>query len=120
MSADNKEPFPGVSVVVKGTQRGTSTDVNGDFEITVPDVESVLVFSFVGYISQEIVAGTQFELNVSLVTDTKSLEEVVVIGYGTAKKGDLSAAVSTVPDIAQIKNRPVLDIGGMMQEKWPA
>ncbi len=115
--ADNKEGLPGVSVVVKGTQRGTSTDVNGDFEITVPNVESVLVFSFVGYASQEVVVGTQSSVNVSLAVDTKSLEEVVVIGYGTAKKGDLSAAVSTVPDMAQIKNRPVLDVGGMMQGK---
>ncbi|WP_229253753.1 TonB-dependent receptor [Dyadobacter sp. NIV53] len=117
VGSDNNEPLPGVSVVIKGSQKGTSTDANGMFEIDVPGVESTLIFSFVGYIAQEIVAGNQSQINVKLSVDTKSLDEVVVIGYGTMKKGDLSSAVSTVPDMAQIKNRPVLNVGAMIQGK---
>ncbi|WP_229216037.1 SusC/RagA family TonB-linked outer membrane protein [Dyadobacter frigoris] len=119
LSADNKEPLPGVSVVVKGTQRGTSTDAKGAFEIDVPNSEASLIFSFVGYQSQEVLVGNKSSISVSLAVDTKSLDELVVIGYGTAKKSDLSAAVSSVPDMAQIKNRPVLDVANMIQGKVP-
>lgn len=113
----NKGPLPGVSVVVKGTQRGTSTDANGTYELAIPESDATLIFSFVGYVAKEITVGSQSEINISLIEDTKALDEVVVIGYGTAKKADLSAAVSTVPDIEQIKNRPVLTLGGMIQGK---
>ncbi|WP_229252672.1 SusC/RagA family TonB-linked outer membrane protein [Dyadobacter helix] len=116
-ASENQEALPGVSIVVKGTQKGTTTDANGEFEIEVPNVESTLIFSFVGYEPQEILVGTQSVINVGLKADTKSLEEVVVIGYGTMKKGDLSSAVSTVPDMEQIKNRPVLNVGAMIQGK---
>jgi TonB-linked SusC/RagA family outer membrane protein len=116
-AADTKEPLPGVSVVVKGTQHGTSTEANGTFEIEVPNGDTQLVFSFVGYLAQEVNIGSQSELDVTLLSDTKSLQEVVVIGYGTVKKADLSASVSTVPDMDQIKNRPVLNVGSMIQGK---
>lgn len=115
--ANNKEVLPGVSVVVKGTQRGTATDANGAYEISIPEGEATLIFSFVGYIAQEVPVGNLSEINISLKEDTKALDEIVVIGYGTAKKADLSAAVSAVPDIEQIKNRPVLSVGGMIQGK---
>ncbi|GAB2796533.1 TonB-dependent receptor [Rhabdobacter roseus] len=88
--------LPGVSVVQKGTQRGTTTDAEGDFQLTVPDGAAVLVFSFVGYLSQEIEVLNQTTLTVSLKGDTKSLEEVVVVGYGTARKKDLTGAVASV------------------------
>jgi TonB-linked SusC/RagA family outer membrane protein len=117
VSTENGEILPGVSIVLKGSQKGTSTDASGHFEIDVPSPSSVLIFSFVGYQPQEITVGNQSNLDVSLKTDTKSLDELVVIGYGTAKKSDLSAAVSAVPDMAQIKNRPVLTVGGMIQGK---
>lgn len=117
VAADTKEPLPGVSVVVKGTQRGTSTEVNGTFEIEVPNGDAQLIFSFVGYIAQEVNVGNLSEMDVTLLSDTKSLQEVVVIGYGTVKKADLSASVSTVPDMDQIKNRPVLNVGSMIQGK---
>lgn len=118
-AADNGDALPGVSVVVKGTQNGTTTDTEGSFEIKVPNDQAALIFSFVGYKAQEVNVGNKSVFNISLEPDTKSLSEVVVIGYGTAKKGDLSAAVSTVPDMAQIKNRPVLDVGNMIQGKVP-
>ncbi|GAA4432129.1 TonB-dependent receptor [Ravibacter arvi] len=112
------ESLPGVNVVIKGTQRGTTTDAQGHFTLTVEEGAS-LVFSFVGYLTQEIIPGNRSSLTVTLQSDNKSLDEVVVIGYGTAKKGDLSAAVSTVPDMAQIKNRPVLNVENMIQGKVP-
>ncbi|TDE15660.1 SusC/RagA family TonB-linked outer membrane protein [Dyadobacter psychrotolerans] len=118
VSDDKGEFLPGVSVVVKGTQRGAVTDVNGHYSLAIGDDEEVsLVFSFVGYQSQEIVLGNYTTLDVVMKADAKSLDEVVVIGYGTARKSDLSAAVSTVPDMAQIKNRPVLNVQSMIQGK---
>ena len=91
--AEKGEPLPGVSVVVKGTTRGTTTDVEGNFQLSVPDASSTLVFSFVGYVGQEITVGNQTTLNVRLVVNQESLEEVVVVGYGTQKKSDLTGSV---------------------------
>jgi TonB-linked SusC/RagA family outer membrane protein len=117
LAQEDQSTLPGVSVVLRGTSSGTTTDQNGAYEIRVPNTESVLVFSFVGYTSQEVTVGNRTRIDLSLQVDNKTFEEVVVIGYGTVKKGDLSAAVSTVPDMAQIKNRPVLNVGGMIQGK---
>src|SRR5690606_13420024 len=74
--------LPGVSILVKGTQKGTSTDENGNFSLILGDEPSVLVFSFVGYATQEVTVGNQNDLNITLAVDTKSLEELVVVGYG--------------------------------------
>ncbi|RRB02245.1 TonB-dependent receptor [Larkinella rosea] len=102
--ADEKgEGLPGVSIIVKGTQRGTTTDGNGQFRIQVPDKAAVLVFSYVGYLTQEIPVGTKTVLNVTLVTDEKTLSEIIVVGYGTQKKRDLTGAISSISskDIAE-------------------
>jgi TonB-linked SusC/RagA family outer membrane protein len=88
--------LPGVNITVKGTTVGTSTDVNGQFSLSVPDDNAILVFSFVGFIAQEIQPGIQTSLNVVLKTDTKSLEELVVIGYGTTKRKDFTGSVSSL------------------------
>jgi hypothetical protein len=88
--------LPGVSVVEKGTQRGTVTDVEGKFSIEAAGAESVLVFSFVGYTSKEITVGNQSIIDMSLTVDSKALNEVVVIGYGAARKADLTGAVATI------------------------
>ncbi|MGV3602625.1 MAG: SusC/RagA family TonB-linked outer membrane protein [Dyadobacter fermentans] len=117
---ENGELLPGVSIIVKGTQRGAVTDAAGRFSVSINEGEDAsLVFSFVGYQSQEVLIGNQSAIDVTLKADSKSLDEVVVIGYGTARKSDLSAAVSTVPDMAQIKNRPVLNVESMIQGKIP-
>jgi len=92
---DKGEGLPGVSVVVKGTSRGTTTDTNGKYRLDAPE-RATLVFSYVGYLSQEVAVGNQTTLNVTLKTDNKSLEEVVVVGYGTVRKSDLTGAVSSV------------------------
>ncbi|WP_240163604.1 TonB-dependent receptor [Spirosoma taeanense] len=86
--------LPGVSVVVKGSTRGSTTDANGAFRLTVPDGNGVvLMFSFVGYQSQDIQVGNQETINVSLVPDVSALDEVVVIGYGAVRKKDLTGSV---------------------------
>ncbi len=91
----NGTALPGVTVVVKGTTVGISTDANGNFSLEVPE-GSTLTFSFVGYLTQEVVVSEQKTLNITLVEDTKALDEVVVVGYGTVKKRDLTGAVYTV------------------------
>lgn len=96
VSDEKGEPLPGVSILVKGTQRGMITGVDGEFALEVPDESAVLVFSFVGYISREIAVGNRSTLEVVLAVDEKSLEEVVVVGYGTQRKSDLTGSVSSV------------------------
>ncbi|WP_291923188.1 TonB-dependent receptor [Chitinophaga sp.] len=119
ITTENKEPIPGVSVWVKGTKIRTVTNVDGRYEITAENEKSVLVFSYVGYETIETVVGNAETLNFSLKVSSSGLNEVVVLGYGTAKKGDLSAAVSVVPDMKQIKERPVMDVANMIQGKVP-
>jgi TonB-dependent starch-binding outer membrane protein SusC len=89
-------PVPGVNILVKGTSTGTTSDVSGNYTLRVADESAVLVFSFVGYLSQELAVGSRSTIDVVMAEDTRALEEVVVIGYGTVKKSDLTASVSTV------------------------
>lgn len=89
---DAGEPFPGVTVQVKGTTIGTVTDIDGSFKLDVPE-GSVLIFSFIGYKTQEIPIANQTIFEILLEEDHKNLDEVVVIGYGTQKKSDLTGAV---------------------------
>ena len=95
---EDPEGLPGVNVAVKGTNAGTTTDVNGNYKLQVADANAVLVFSFVGFMNQEIAVGAQTTINVKLVPDIKALEEIVVIGYGTQKKKDLSGSVTKVSE----------------------
>jgi TonB-dependent starch-binding outer membrane protein SusC len=90
------EGLPSVSVSVKGTPRGSTTNTNGEYSISVPDTKAILVFSYIGFESKEIEVGSKTTLNVSLKVDNKTLEEVVVVGYGTVKKSDLTGSVSSV------------------------
>nr|WP_199077800.1 TonB-dependent receptor [Pedobacter sp. ASV19] len=89
-------PLPGVSVRVKGSTNGTTTDPSGHYSITVPNDQAILVFSYIGFISQEQKTGSSTIINVVLVTQNSNLNEVVVVGYGTQKKGNVVGAVSTV------------------------
>lgn len=94
------EGMPGVNVQVKGTTSGTITDIDGNFSISVPNTKSVLVFTFIGYVKQEIPVGNQTKLNIQMKDDTQSLDEVVVVAYGTARKGDLTGALTNMrPDM---------------------
>ncbi|MBB6002532.1 TonB-dependent receptor [Arcicella rosea] len=93
---DNGSVLPGVTILIKGTKRGTTTDANGKFKISIENENDILVVSSVGYISKEVSITGKTEINISLTIDNKSLEEVVVVGYGTTKKKDLTGAVATI------------------------
>ena len=89
--------LPGVTVLLKGTSVGTSTDVEGNYALSVPDpTTGVLLFSFVGYKSQEAAIGGRASIGVALATDTEALGEVVVVGYGTQRRADVTGAISSV------------------------
>ncbi|MBP1614311.1 MAG: TonB-linked outer membrane protein, SusC/RagA family [Bacteroidetes bacterium] len=90
------EPMIGVNVVVKGTTNGTITDIEGRFKLSGVSEKSVLMFSYIGYVTQNIAIGNQTSLKVTMADDSKSLEEVVVVGYGVVKKSDLTGSVGTV------------------------
>ncbi|HOK26501.1 MAG TPA: TonB-dependent receptor [Bacteroidales bacterium] len=92
------EPMPGVNVVIKGTTVGTTTDVEGNFSISVSDKNATLVFSFIGYTPQEIALAGRTTLNVSLVSETVGLEEIVVVGYGTQQKRTISGAITNITE----------------------
>lgn len=95
ITEENGEPIPGASVLVKGTTIGTSADIDGGYSISAP-ANSTLVFSFIGYEKQEVSIGNQTLINVSLVPSLSDLQEVVVVGYGTQKRSDLTGSVSSV------------------------
>ncbi|MDQ6477142.1 TonB-dependent receptor [Dyadobacter sp. LHD-138] len=90
------EALPGVNVLLKGTQRGTVTDEKGNFSIDVSDAVRTLVFSYVGFLSQEVDVNNASSLKISLLADQKSLEEVVVVGYGTQKRSSILGSVASV------------------------
>lgn len=94
--SDADGPLPGVNVVVKGTSTGSVTDFDGNYSISIENTNAVLVFSYIGYSTKEVAAGNQTTLNVILETDASGLDEVVVIGYGTRTRGELTGAVSTI------------------------
>jgi TonB-linked SusC/RagA family outer membrane protein len=106
---ENKQPIPGVTVVVKGTTKGTATDGSGVYSLRVDDADQTLVFSFVGYEPQEVAIANRTTIAVSLKPDIKALSEVVVVGYGTQRKTSTTAAVSTVKG-DELKAAPVANI----------
>lgn len=94
-SAEDKQPIPGVSVVVKGTTTGTITNVDGSYALSIPQ-NATLVFSFVGLTSQEVAVNGRASVDVALVSTVSSIDEVVVVGYGTQKKSVVTGAISSV------------------------
>ena len=93
---DQGTPLPGASVSVRGTSTGALTDFDGNYSVLVPTADTVLVFSYLGYKTQEISVGDQTTINVQMEVDQNSLEEVVVVGYGTQLKKDITGAISSV------------------------
>ena len=106
--------LPGVNIIEKGTRNGTVTDLEGNYSIRVSGPDAILAFSYIGYLSQEISAVGQSSIDVVLDLDIASLEEIVVIGYGTIKKKDLTGAVSVV-NTDGFKNVQSLTVGEAMQ-----
>lgn len=103
------EGLPGVSIVVKGSTVGTVSDGEGKFQLRVSGEGAILVFSYVGYVTQEITVGNRSQIDLALAPDSKSLDEVVVVGYGTAKKRDITGAVARA-DINAFKESPNVSI----------
>lgn len=95
---ENGEGIPGVNVLIKGTSTGTTTDIDGRYRLGVPGDESVLVFSFVGYLSEEATVGNRTVIDMGLLPNIQSLQEVVVVGYGTQKKVTVTGSVASIDD----------------------
>ncbi|KAA0992249.1 SusC/RagA family TonB-linked outer membrane protein [Dyadobacter aurulentus] len=114
VSGVDGEGLPGVSVIVEGTTRGALTDSKGIFKISVPDGDAKLLFSFVGYLSQRIAVGNQTIIDVILKEDTKALEEVVVVGYGTINKSDLTGSVAKI-NAEGVDERPIASVEQFLQ-----
>src|SRR3989304_10102069 len=89
---ENNNGLPGANILIEGTSTGTVTDADGNFEISVSDTSATLKITYVGYLTQKLSVGNQTVVRVSLLQDLKSLEEVVVIGYGQVKKEDLTGS----------------------------
>ncbi|GAB3225627.1 SusC/RagA family TonB-linked outer membrane protein [Spirosoma arcticum] len=104
-SSEDKSGLPGVSVQLKGTTRGTTTDADGNYQINAP-ATGRLVFSFIGFASQEFAIGNQSTITVSLVPDAANLDEVIVTTFGTAKRASFTGSAGTLSP-AQIQNRPI-------------
>ena len=106
--------LPGVSVSLKGTSRGTTTDPNGNFTLNNADAKGTLVISYSGYTTQEVAIGNRSTINLSLVEDAKALSEVVVTGYGTQRKSQVTGAISQV-SAKQITEMPITSLGQALQ-----
>lgn len=111
---DKGAGLPGVSVFVKNTQKGTTTDQNGRFILTVADDKAVLVFSFVGFEPQEVVVGNRTAINITLKVDIKALGEIVVVGYGSQRKQDITSAVSVI-NMKDIGEQPANNMNQLLQ-----
>lgn len=114
VSDESGEPMVGVSVSIKNLTRGTLTNENGQFNLDVPSEESILVFSNVGFLTQEVTVGRQRYFNVSMVEDRKLLDEVVVVGYATQTKANLTGAVQSV-NVERMQNRPITNLSSALQ-----
>lgn len=106
--------LPGVTVLVKGTTNGTTTDPAGNYALTVPTGAETLVVSFIGYNAQEIAVNNRTAIDVTLTPDVKALEEVIVVGYGTQRKRDITAAVSNI-NMADIGEVPATNVTRLIQ-----
>ncbi len=113
-SATDDQPLPGVNILEKGTLNGTVTDVNGRYSLTVSGGDAILVFSFIGFLTEEVgVAGRSF-IDMTLVEKIEELDEVVVVGYGTTRKSDLTSAVATV-DVKEMNKLSVTSLDQAIQ-----
>ncbi|SMO62717.1 SusC/RagA family TonB-linked outer membrane protein [Fodinibius sediminis] len=111
--AETGEPLPGVNVMIQATSRGTATNIDGEYSLEVPGSESILVFSFVGYKSQQITVQDREVINVSMAVDLGRLDEVIVVGYGTREREDLTGSVDRI-DGEQFKDQGITNVSDML------
>ncbi|NQX42303.1 TonB-linked outer membrane protein, SusC/RagA family [Pedobacter steynii] len=113
------KPIPSVSILIKGTKKGTYTNENGDFSISILNGEQEIIVSAVGFVTQTIIVGNQTSINIVLKENKSELSEVVVVGYGTQKKSNLTGAVSVVSMDKVLGDRPVANVGSALQGAVP-
>ena len=122
VTSEAGEELPGVNVVVKGTSRGTTTDASGNYQLSVTDADArgtlTLAYSYIGYVTQEVAVGNRNVVNVKLVADNKTLNEVVVVGYGTQSRKNLTSAISTIKP-EELNRGAIADVGQLLQGKVP-
>ncbi len=114
VTADTGGELPGVSVVLKGTTTGTATDSEGNYTLTVPDGNGTLVFSFIGYVTEEVPIGGRTRIDMSLAPDIKALQEVVVVGYGTQTRRNITGSVASI-NTKELEGVPQAGIDALMQ-----
>ncbi|MCE6992805.1 TonB-dependent receptor [Dyadobacter sp. CY323] len=104
VTADNGETLPGASVILKGTSTGTTTDVDGKYSLSLSDGNGTLVYTYIGYVNQEVAVTNRSVIDVQLLTNDRTLDEIVVVGYGTQKKATLTGSVSEVKGADIVKS----------------
>lgn len=114
VSSETGELLPGVNVVIKNTTTGTTTDTEGKYSLNMPDGKVTLVFSSVGYEKKEVLVSNRTRLDVTLQSDTKALGEVVVVGYGTQQRKDITGSVASVKG-SEMENQPVASADALLQ-----
>lgn len=114
VTSQDGETLVGANIILKGTTIGTTTDVSGNFTFDVPDPDGVLIFSYIGYISQEIPINNRQVINVSLMPDVQALGEVQIIGYGTQTKAEVTSAISSVSS-QEIQDMPIIGLDQAIQ-----
>lgn len=107
ITASGGEALPGVTVLVKGTQTGTTTNVDGTYALNVPDENAILVISLIGYVKQEVSVGNRSTINITLMPDVKALNEVLVVGYGTQERKDVTGSVANVKAEQLLDRQPI-------------
>ena len=116
--SNDGEPLPGVNVLIKGQTIGTITDTNGDYKIDVPEEATTLVFSYVGYLTEEVVIGERTVIDVTLMPDIETLSEIVVVGYGEQSQKTVAGAVFKL-DSEQFESRPQTNVLQSLQGAVP-
>lgn len=116
--AETGEALPGVNILVKGSTTGTTTNLDGEFQLDVPNLQETLVFSYIGFLTQEISLDGRTELEVVMEQDVMGIDELVVIGYGTQKRSDLTGALSSV-DAQEFADKPVSRVDQMIAGNIP-
>ncbi|MBK8506895.1 MAG: SusC/RagA family TonB-linked outer membrane protein [Saprospiraceae bacterium] len=116
--SDDGQPLIGVTILLKGTSQGTTTDLDGKYSIDVPDQGAVLIFSYTGYTTLEIQVGTQNMIDLTMTSDVANLEQVVVVGYGTVKKKDLTGSVAQI-DATKIAHQSPNSVTDILRANVP-
>ena len=111
---ENGVALPGVTVLLKGSTTGTATDADGRYSLTVPSANGTLTFSFISFKTQEVLINNRTTIDIQLGADAKALEEVVVVGYGTQKRSDITGSVASVPK-DRLSNLPVTNLTQAIQ-----